>query len=119
MLVHDVIVGAPVVVGRRLVLGRPGATALDAVAAVPLAWAGVTLVVILLQVDAEAKMKHLLRVGLLRVLPGLGEDKVQGPRLDLVEGGELRHPQTGELLRVVRGLVLKMERGVLYEMVRS
>jgi hypothetical protein len=100
---------------RRLVLGRPGVASLAVVAAAPLVRASVVLIVVVLQVDTEADAKRPLRVGLLRVLRGLGEDEVHSPWLDLVEGAELCRLQVGELLRVIRGLVLQLDDGVLGE----
>jgi hypothetical protein len=59
-----------------------------------------------------------LCLGPLRVLPGLGKGKLQGPRLDLIEGGALRHPLAGELLQVVRGLVGELAGRILSETAR-
>jgi hypothetical protein len=72
-LIEDVVVGAPIVVivRRRLVLGHPGAAVMAAIAAAPLAWASVVLIlVVFLQVDAEADAACALCPGPFCVLPG-------------------------------------------------
>jgi hypothetical protein len=118
--VEDVVVFgsiAIVVVRGRHILGRPGAAALAGVAAAPLARSG-ALLLLVLQVDAEAQAARTLCLGPLRVLPRPGQGELQGPRLELVEGGVFRCPLAGELLWVIRGLVRELARGVLYETAR-
>jgi hypothetical protein len=71
-VVEDVVVFGPivvVVVRGRHVLGRPGAAALASVAAAPLAWSGaLLLLLVLLQVGAEAQAACTFCLGPLRVL---------------------------------------------------
>jgi hypothetical protein len=76
VLVEDIVVASVIIVIVEwcVVLRRPGAVAQPVVAAAPLAWAGVVVVVV--QVDTEAEATRPLRIGLPRILPGPGEGEV-------------------------------------------